>query len=191
MKIARAYLLLSMLLSAVAFAASPIGNYRGMLGTYGAKTFSYPFYLLAIPNGTNVWSETAMAKLNGKVDMNQKPQEFSAIGSIYLPRKTKVKIEAGRAVTVTVDGKGYELSNYQKRNGVEVELQAGLHKVKLTVGNNGGQLKECGIWITENSVEVPIFITKTEMNQFVAQYKKEADELSGWDVKKALIEATK
>lgn len=172
----------------------PAGElYSGMLGTYGNAASEFPFYFLTTPDGANVWSEAVAAKLNGKWDMNKKPQQFSARGSFFLPKAVRLKIEAERSVGVTIDDLGYELSNESKRNGALVEFSAGLHKIELKVGNNGGQLRHCGIWITEGEGDapVPIFVTKAEVDTFVGKYPKTATEVSGWDAKKSRIETKK
>jgi hypothetical protein len=192
MKKAPAFLICLLMLATMVFAANtPVGNYQGMLGTYGTRTTEFPFYLLSIPDGSNVWDAEVEAKLKDKWDTNKKPQQFSARGNFYLTGKTRVKITAGRAVTVKVDGKAYELNNYQKKNGAEIELQGGAHVLSLSVINNGGQLKECGVWITEasNGKVVPIFVTKTEVDEFVSKYAKVAVEVSGWSMSKSKIEA--
>ncbi|MEI6862295.1 MAG: hypothetical protein WCL04_08590 [Verrucomicrobiota bacterium] len=166
--------------------------YSGMLGTYGEATSDFPFYFLTTPDGSNVWSEAVAAKLNGKWDMNKKPPQFSARGHFYLFKATKLKIEAAGEVAVTIDAMGYELSNYNKRNGAEVDFSAGLHTIQLKVGNNGGQLRHCGIWITEvpGGTAVPIFVTKPEVDEFVGKYPKSAMEVSDWDAKKSKIDLT-
>jgi hypothetical protein len=192
MKNLRAVTVLLLMVATLTFAANtPVGNYQGMLGTYGTRITEFPFYLLSVPNGSNVWSASVEAKLKDKWDRNKKPQEFSARGNFHLIGKTRVKITAGRAVTVKIDGKAYELNNYQKKNGAEFELQGGDHVLTLSVINNGGQLKECGVEITEvsNGKKVAIFVTKAEVDSFVGKYAKAAVELSDWSMSKSKIEA--
>jgi hypothetical protein len=157
-----------------------------MLGTYGKD---FPFYLLSVPNGTNVWGEVAKKTLNGKFDMNNAPQHFTATGKFYLPSKTKVMLSAGPAVNVTIDGKGYDLSNYDGANSAQVELNAGLHTIKLDVENNGGQLPGCSVKITNPSgqFELPIFVTQNDIAAFVKTLPKGAIEISGWDTRKTRL----
>ena len=163
--------------------------YKGMLGGYGTEK-EFPFYLLSAPDGSNVWGDVAMMKLNGKWDMDKQPREFSAIGHFYIPAKTPVKIDAGRAVSVFIDDKLYALANDAKPNGRVVEMAAGLHVIKLRVGNNGGQLPGCSIKLSSPSgmFEAPIFFTKSELDKFVAKYPKGSLELSDWDAKSAIVE---
>ncbi len=161
--------------------------YRGMLGSYGSNEF--PFYFLSVPDGSNIWGEAVKTSLNGKWDMARTPQQFTASGSFYLASPAKVKVEAGRAVTVTIDRLQYDLSNYGKWNGIETELAAGRHTLTLSVGNNGGQLAECGVKITAlpGETEVPIFVTAGEVDDFVRGLPKGSRELSAWDAQQSKL----
>ena len=154
--------------------------YRGMLGSYGGKQF--PFYILSVPNGSNIWGEAAKKKLNGKWDMRQAPQQFEASGSFQLADKAKIRVEAGRGVTVVIDGLGYDLSNEGKLNGIEIAMAAGLHSIKLSVGNNGGQLAECSVKITglPDGNEVPVFVTESEVGDWLEKMSQGSQELSDW-----------
>ncbi len=161
--------------------------YRGMLGRYGGQDF--PFYFLTVPDGTNVWGAAVKQKLNGKWDMRQAPQQFDASGHFYLPGRAKLKVEAGGAVTVVIDGLGYDLSNYGKWNGIEIAMAAGLHSVSLSVGNNGGQLPGCGVKLTDlpGGTEVPIFVTADELDAFVKKMPEGSVELSDWDARQSRL----
>jgi len=166
--------------------AAPV-YYRGMLGSYGKD---YPFYILSVPDGSNVWGDAITKKLNGKFDVTKPPQQFTASGKFYLPKKLTVIVEAGRAVSVTIDKLGYDLSNYGKTNSTAVELDTGVHSIKLDVGNNGGQMSECSIKITDTTgtFVCPIFITEGDIADLVKTLPKGATELSGWDQKSTKID---
>jgi len=177
--------------SAKAVAATPVtlvACYRGMLGSYGKD---YPFYILSIPDGSNVWGDFIKKTLNGKFDViNKAPQQFTASGKFYLPKKLKLSVEAGRAVNVTIDKLGVDLSNYGKTNSAVFELDAGLHAIKVDVINNGGQLPECSVKITDptGKFECPIFITESDVTDFLKTLPQGANELSAWDWKKAKLD---
>ena len=188
-----AYLIPMLLLTMVAVASSADEKiyYKGMLGSYG-KDNEFPFYLLSTPSGTNVWGESAKSKLNGKWDLNKKPDAFNAIGNFYVAKKTKIKIEAAIAVSVTIDNLGYGLtidSAYNAASAV-VEMAAGLHVIKLSVSNSSEQVPKCRIMITDvtGAFEAPIFVTKSDLDKFLAKYPKGAIEVSGWDVKASLLD---
>jgi len=176
-------------LAVAADPATGVACYRGMLGSYGKD---YPFYILSVPDGSNVWGDLIKKTLNGKFDMNKAPQQFTASGKFYLPKKLKLSVEAGRSVTVTIDKLGYDLSNDGKTNSAIIELDAGLHSIKLDIKNNGGQMPKCSIKITDTAgkFECPIFVTQTEIADFVKTLPQGALELSAWDAKKAKLDLT-
>lgn len=155
----------------------------GMIGTYKNRNGAIPFLMLSVPNGDNVLSDSVKRSMMGKIDMDTAHFTFTSRGQIAIPGSANYRITGGRACSISIDGKKYDLSNYRQTNTAEIPLTAGVHEISLDVINNGGQLAEAQVRVVDlNGKEIPIQISMDEVAQLL---KTPIDgampvELSGW-----------
>ncbi len=167
-------------------------RYRGMVGTYyHGNRGRTPFILLNVPDGTNVFGQTARDILNGRVDLSQGLYRFEARGHVIIPKDGTYHLEAGRGHgQFKLNGKGYRLTSITSlRSGADVKLEQGVYDVLMTVGNNGGQLGAARVVIADKETgrPLPVFIYESELHAAFSEGRTaglEPIEVSHWSPEK-------
>ena len=147
------------------------GRYVAMLGIYadarGSGT-ALPLINLNVPNADNVLNAEILNRMRETVDVQPYYLTLRATGNILLSETGEYRIELGRACYVAIDGRKYALDNYAKRSSRVFRFAQGKHKIDFWVGNNGGQLNEAFLEITEAETgkSIPVFCTEKEISEF-------------------------
>lgn len=147
-------------------AAAPEQYFLGMLGVYSKANGPTAYINLRTPNGENVFDDGAKIKLKGMSGLS-----FSAKARLVVPVDGVYRVEAGRACELTIGDEKYgakELDNYGKRNAADFPLKRGTYAITLTVGDNGSQMREAFVQVSDRASgkPLPIIISQTEIDEF-------------------------
>lgn len=169
--------------------------YYGMIGSYTNNNGPIPVTLLSQPTSSMpALNSKYSSMLNGKVDRSIRMNTFNAYGYIIIKKNGKYNIKAGRATSIKIDSMGYDLSNYGSPNSADVELTKGIHRVDLSVINNGGQLNGAYVEIKSKvgvgEVRIVVFESDiSALNTDIAN--KKIFELSNWSKRSNLVKGKK
>jgi hypothetical protein len=145
------------------------GRLPGVFGMYKASGGIAPYVALFVPDGKNVMSDQVKAIFAAAKPPVQ-AGGYIGLAHFELPRDGKYTITAGRAVFVQADGIKLELHNYGNKHGEVFDLKRGVHQLKMDVDNNGGQLAETLISITdEKGKQIPLYILPGEIDPLVRE----------------------
>jgi hypothetical protein len=150
-----------------------------MIGRYQMGGKPIPFLILSVPSGANVFNESVRSLMNGKISIEPGIMSFEATALLPIPKDGLYRVTAGRACTVSIAGKKYDLSNYSAKNGAAVELIKGVHRFGLSVGNNGGQLAEASVEVRDagNGALLSPVIGRGDLESLLDE---KLTEVSGW-----------
>ncbi|HYE18816.1 MAG TPA: hypothetical protein VEA69_10250 [Tepidisphaeraceae bacterium] len=145
--------------------AAGAGRVAGMFGVYWRDKTALPLYATFVPDGKNVQGPAAKAALDA-ANVEWGRRRYTGIGWVDLPRTGAYQVTASPAVTVFVDNAKLALDNYNKKQTVSFELKAGVHEVRIEVGNNGGQMTATMVGIADEAGNpVPIYLDPRQVDR--------------------------
>jgi hypothetical protein len=146
--------------------------FRAMLGVYTIARVTAPpppLVNLNIPDGDNTLNADIINRMRDVLDVQNEFLLFDARARVAFPRTGSYRIEADGTSRVTIGGRRYELENDGQIFSGEFEFEEGVHRIELSVANNGGQMHETLVNVedAETGESLPIYCPVDEIESFL------------------------
>ncbi|MCE9590552.1 MAG: hypothetical protein K8S99_08515 [Planctomycetes bacterium] len=150
--------------------------YRSLCGKIMNRHGPIPYAFMAVPDGNNLLTESVLARLRGHVDMDLR--EYEGTGRLTIPSTGVYRITCSQSLYLN----GLLIGGFLR--DAATKLDAGTYDVRLTCGNNGGQLPTTTLKIVQDSSGkvVPVYNSQLDIEAFLANPINGSvpKELSGW-----------